>query len=122
MTDSSKDPKRPTGDESLRKALDFLLGYDSERLAKAERNAGNLAEQIVALSNEYLAASKEHNFGQVTLALIQALGSVIAQQHPDDNRGLLKMMRATVRELEVYTINSAQALHCHNHHSEEKHK
>ena len=112
----------PKKDDPLIRALREMLHLD-EYAARAEHQSELLADQLTALCNEFLAAGRksEHKntFGQVSIALIKVLSSVLAQNEPDNLRGLLKTLRATQRELEYLTIAAHQQLHCMTHHSKE---
>lgn len=87
MTDNPETPQDP-----FHRLLMQLLGEDKATTKIRDRNASNLMEQIIQLCNEFLAAGKSatppHTRGDVTISLIRALGSTLAQMNESDPAGL----------------------------------
>lgn len=118
MTDN---PEKPT--DPFHRLLMKLLGEDAQIAKVKSRNAGNLSNEIIQLCNEFLDAGKNatppHTRGDVTVSLIRALGSTLAQMNEADPAGLWTQYDAACKLLREECLLGFVALYNLKHNSPE---
>ena len=114
MTDNPETPRDP-----LYRLLMQMLSEDKATAKIKDRNAHNLSEQIIQLCNEFLDAGKnatpQHTRGDVTISLIRALGSTLAQMNESDPAGLWTQYDAACKLLREECLIAFVALHSLKH-------
>lgn len=114
MTDNPETPRDP-----LHWLILQMLNENKATAQIKSRNLSNLSEQIIQLCNEFLDAGKNatppHTRGDVTISLIRALGSILAQVNESDPAGLWAQYDAACKLLREECLIAFVALHSLKH-------